>query len=113
MRRTKIVPRRAPAPRPPPTTTAERVAAVPVAQIVPSADGDSDSNSLPGAEVLLAVLLAASLLSLGAASLPGGWLAHGPGFIAHVAGIRGPLAVLGAAVPLGIGLGYLVVLLDL
>jgi hypothetical protein len=41
------------------------------------------------------------------------WIKYGPGVLSHVAPIRGRLAVVAAAIPLGIGVGYLVVLLQL
>lgn len=57
-------------------------------------------------------MLATSILSLAVASLPRAWLAYRPGFPWHVAHMRGPLAVVGLAIPLGIGMGYLIVLLQ-
>jgi hypothetical protein len=58
-------------------------------------------------------MLAASVFSLAVASLPRAWLAYRPGFVGHVARMRVPLAVVGVAIPFGIAVGYLVVLLQL
>jgi hypothetical protein len=86
---------------------------MPTAQVALSAGRDTGSDPLPGAEILLGVLLGTSILMLAAASLPRGWIAHGPGVAWQVARLRGLFAVVGVAIPLGIGIGYLVVLLNL
>lgn len=65
-------------------------------------------------EMLLSFMVAASILLLAVATLPLRiWLRYGPEVLWHVARIRRPLAVVGAAIPVGIGAGYLVVLLQL
>ena len=85
---------------------------MPAAQVALSASRDTDSDPLPGAEILLWVLLAAATLFLAAASLPRAWVPYGPGVLWQVAHMRGLFAVVGIAIPLGIGVGYLIVLLQ-
>jgi hypothetical protein len=74
--------------------------------------GESNPNSLPGAEILLGIMLAVSSLMLGAATLLRAWLPHGPGVLLRVAHQRGSIAVVGLAIPFGLGVGYLIVLLQ-
>jgi hypothetical protein len=65
-------------------------------------------------ELFIAFLVAGSMLLLAVASLPLRlWFTYWPDAVGHVARIRGPLALIGAATLLGIGAGYLVVLLHL
>jgi hypothetical protein len=101
--------------RPPPAAPAvSAVGRVPAAQVAIPAGDPSDAYPLSGTEMALSLLVAASVLLLAVASLPLRiWLRYGPEVLWHVARLRGPLAVVGAAIPLGIGIGYLVVLLHL
>jgi hypothetical protein len=76
--------------------------------------GDTDEYPLSGMELLLSLMVVASVLLLAFASLPlRVWHRYGPEVLWQVARVRGPLAVVGFAIPLGIGVGYLVVLLQL
>jgi hypothetical protein len=57
-------------------------------------------------------MLAASILCLALASVPVGWIPIVGGTRWRFAEMRGPLAVMGAAVLFGFGAGYLIVLLQ-
>jgi hypothetical protein len=111
-RRTKIAPSRSTAPdRAAVPKTAEPVAASPAAQVALPASSDKDANSLSASEMLVAFMVAASVLLLLFASLPTRiWFRYSPDVIWVVGRMRGPLAVVGGAVLLGIGIGYLAVL---
>jgi hypothetical protein len=114
-RRAKITPRRVPAPRPaarPAKKPKPALAAVPAAQVALPGSGDTDSDQLPGAEILLSAMVIASILLLALASLPRTWTSYGPTALSQVVEQRGRLAVVGFAIPLGIAMGYLVVLLE-
>jgi hypothetical protein len=90
-----------------------RAAAIPAPQVALSAGDETDGGPLSGTELLLSLLVAVSILLLAFASVPLHiWIRYGPDVLVHVARIRGRLAVVGAAIPLGIGVGYLLVLLQ-
>jgi hypothetical protein len=112
-RRAKITPRRVPAPRPAARPAKKpALAAVPAAQVALPSSGETDSDQLPGAEILLSAMIVASILLLALASLPRTWTFYGPAALSQVFEQRGRLAVVGFAIPLGIAMGYLVVLLE-
>jgi hypothetical protein len=102
-------------PAPPPAARPAKkpaLAAVPVAQVALPGSGDTDSDELPGAGILLSAMIVASILLLALASLPRTWTSYGPTALSQVVEQRGRLAVVGFAIPLGIAMGYLVVLLE-
>ena len=87
--------------------TAQEASAAP--SLVVASDG-GDSTGLPSADALLQIWLAVSILFIVLASVPAKWTVHYPG-VWHLARMRGPLALAGVTMMLGIGMGYLIVLL--
>jgi hypothetical protein len=108
-RRATIAPSRA---DPPPVKKEATASGLAPVVRVSRGSGNTGSISIPGAEIFMVVMLLSGLLTLTVAALPRSWVERGPGPLWQIANQRGSLAVVGFAIPFGVGVGYLVVLIQ-